>query len=431
MKRKRSRPRKWLWRLLILLLLGGGVGAYLLFSSGEKPVPVQSGEVAKGELSQIVSASGRVNPEVQVEISANISAEIRAIHVREGEEVAKGQTLVSLDSQRYQANSQQTDAGLKAARAQERQAEAQLALAQKNFERKKQLSTESHITKEALDAAETELTVARANLDTARFQVNQAQAGSRISGDELSKTTIVSPIAGVVTRLIKEEGEIALGSTFARDVIMEISDMTKIVATVDVDEADVVRVTIGDRATVEIDALPDTKFEGEVMEIAGSATVSQLGTQQETVSFEVKVLLKGDTSAIRPGLSATADIITETKDDVFQVKIQCLTMRDPDQEITASEDKSSAKEKDDTGPAIIGDLSKMKNVLFAIENERIKPVWIETGISSDTHIEITGEELAEGMQIVCGPFKTLNRQLQPGDLVEVKSESEIERLTKK
>lgn len=431
MKQKRSRRRKWVWRILILLLLGGGIGGYFYFTSGEKAIPVQSGEVTKGELSQVVSASGRVNPMLQVEISANISAEIRQLHVKEGDPVKKGQTLASLDSQRYLANNEQSDAGLKAARAQVQQSKAQLELAQKNFDRQQKLYEQNHVTKEALDAMETQLTVAQATLAAAQFQVNQAQAGSRISGDELSKTTVVSPMDGMVTRLVKDEGEIALGSTFARDVIMEISDLNKIVATVDVDEADVVRVKLGNKASIEIDALPDVKFEGEVIEIAGSATVSQLGTQEETVSFQVKVLLKGDTSKIRPGMSATADIVTDTKTDVFQVKIQCVTMRDPEQEAATIEEKPAPKGKDDAGAAIIGDLSKMKELVFAIEDNRIKPVWIETGISSEKNIEIRGEGLTEGMPVVCGPFKTLNRQLKPGDLIEVKSDSEIESLTEK
>lgn len=427
-KKTPRKHRKWLYLILALVVIAGIVGAVIVLT-GKDEIAVQSGKVTQGELTQLVSASGRVNPATKVEISANVSAEIRQIHVREGDRVQRGQMLVSLDSRRYQANNQQAQAAVQAARAQARLAEARLELAKKTLKRTRELFDKKLASTEVLDAAETEVAVLEAGAQAARDSARQAAAGSKVTSDELAKATIVSPMDGVVTRLNKEEGEIALGSTFARDVIMEISDPARIIATVDVDEADIVDIELGDRATVEIDALPDVKFAGQVVEIAGSASVSLLGTQEETVSFEVEVLLEGDTSKTRPGMSATADIVTEVKTSVFQVPIQCVTMRDPEALKKAAEEgepeaedatpAEEAPEAKDTGAAVIGDITKMKELLFAIVDGAAQPLWVETGISSDTQMEVTGEGLAADQEIICGPFKTLNRELKPGDLVTV------------
>jgi HlyD family secretion protein len=214
-----------------------------------------------------------------------------------------------------------------------------------------------------------------------------------------------------------------MGSQFTRDVIMVVSDPDRMVATVDVDEADIIEIKMGDRAKVSIDALPDKKFEGQVIEIAGSATTAGSSltsgiTQEETVSFAVKVLLEGDTGMIRPGMSATADIITDTKENVFQTPIQCVTMRDP--EILKKLQEKSAEKKPNAGEedTLEGDFTKMKELLFVVRNNRVMPLWITTGISSDTNIEVQGQGIAEGMEIVCGDFKTLNRTLRPNDLLE-------------
>ena len=419
MKKTNTRKRKIIW-LIVALIIAAIIGVVLYVTSGEKAIKVQSDKVTKGELSQVVSASGHVNPAIKVEISANISGEIQKIHVREGDAVAKGQILVELDNRRYLATNEQSSAALKASKAQLRLSEAQLEMAEKTFQRQEELLSKKLTTKEAFDNAKTQLDVARASRDATRDAIRQAEAGLNLSADELGKTTIRSPMEGVVTRLQKEEGEIAIGSTLTRDVIMVIADPGQMVAEVEVDEADIVNVRLNNAAKVEVDALPGQKFDGKVIEIAGAATVNELAaqTQQDTtVTFAVKVLLEGDISKIRPGMSATADIITETKQDVFQVPIQCLTMRDP---ATLDKQTEPAKSKpgEDAG-AVLGDITKMKEVLFAIVDHRVKPVWVETGISSDTHYEISGEGLTENMEVVSGPFKTLNRELKPGDLVEV------------
>lgn len=441
-KAKKRFYQKWWFRIFVVAVIA--LTAFIVYSEMQEPkVMVQVGKVTKGELTQIVSASGRVNPAVEVEISANIAGEITKINTREGEQVQKGQVLITLDNQRYAASHDQAQSLLELAKADLERAKAQHDLAASSFARSKQLHQQKLISQEALEISETELKVAKTQSDAARDNIRKARAGMKISGNELSKTIIRSPIDGVVTSLRKEEGEIAIGSTFTRDVIMVVSDPNHFVATVDVDEADIVDIEIGDDATVELDALPDTKFQAKVIEIAGSATISSQGLQEETVSFQVKVLLEGDTSHIRPGMSATADIITEQKQDVLQVPIQCITMRDPqlltkqmnkDQtpaaddpaatEQTPTAETESPADENDSNIAVGGSISRLKELLFAIQDNRSVPVWITTGISSETNIEVEGEKVAEGLQIVCGSFKTLNRTIKPGDLLETEPEEQ-------
>jgi len=413
---KKKFYKRWWFIVLVIIMLA--IVALIVYSAvTEKKTPVQVGKITRGELQQIVSASGNVNPAVKVEISANIAGEITRLHIREGERVEKGQILVELDNYRYAANKDQSLAGLRAAEANSRLAKAQYEMQQRTFKRTQELRKKSLVSEEAVETAQTQLKVAKASQDAAIDAVRQARAVLRLSRDELKKTIIRSPMDGVVTDLRKEEGEIAIGSTFTRDVIMVVSDPSRIVATVEVDEADIIEVGLGDRATVEIDALPDQKFDGEVIEIAGSAKVNSLGTQEESVSFEVKVLLSGDTSLVRPGMSATADIVTETREAVLQVPIQCVTMRDPAIIEQMTQDESAEKKP---MPVIgQGDFTKLKELLFAVENDRATPIWVTTGISSDTNIEIEGEGVAEDMTIICGSFKTLNREIKPNDLVVV------------
>ncbi len=419
--RKAFYKRIWFWLLVVVVVVVAAVSVY--YSLQETKVKVQIGKVTRGELVQVVSASGNVDPAVKVEISANIAGEITKIYVREGERVTKGQILVSLDNKQYAASRDQAEAALLAARANARLAEAQLEQAKRTADRQLKLLDKHLTSQELVDGAQTQVRVAQANVDAAREAVRQAAANRNQTSDVLSKTTIRSPMDGLVTKLNKEAGEIAMGSQFTRDVIMIISDPQRMVATVDVDEADIVGVKMGDRAKVTVDALPNTEFAGQVIEIAGSATENAMAAttnQEETVSFEVKVLLEGDTGQIRPGMTATADIITETRANVLQTPIQCVTMRDPETLKRQSvEKKTSPKGPDGEGEDVLeGDFSKMKELLFVVKNERAVPLWVTTGISSDTHIEVSGEGLQENMEVVCGDFKTLNRQLRPNDLLE-------------
>lgn len=373
-------------------------------------IQVQADKVQRGDITQVVSASGKIQPETEVSISANISAEIIGLYVKEGESVRKGQLLVELDSTKYRA-------AVDRARSTKKSAEATLKKAQNDYERAKDLFKQSLTSSAQLEDAE-------ANLKLAESQVDQASASLDQAEDDLVKTKLYSPLKGTVTLLNKEIGEIALGSMFQADVIMVVSDLTRMEVLAEVDENDVVLVTEGDTTDIEVDAIPDTTFRGIVSERAYTATTRGRGTQEEVTNFEVKITILDDVEEIRPGMSATVDIRTENRYDVLQIPIQCVTVRSP-KEVTASEnseEKESPKKEDDTKEsetkAEKPGSEELIEVVFIIEDGKAKVVPVKTGIANDTHVEILSG-LEEDQQVVTGSYRILSKTLKNGDLVKV------------
>ncbi|RMD91970.1 MAG: efflux RND transporter periplasmic adaptor subunit, partial [Calditrichaeota bacterium] len=277
-------------------------------------IEVQTDKVRRGNVTQIVSGTGKIQPEKEVKISAFVSAEIKKIHVKEGDQVKKGQLLVELDRKRYEAALDRAKSDLKAAMANLKKAKSEL-------ERSRELYAQNLLSKAELEGIE-------ANYELAESQVDQAKANVKQVEDDLSKTRLISPIDGTVTKLNKEEGEIALGSQFQADVIMTVADLTKMEMVAEIDENDVVLVSLGDSAEIEVDALPDEVFHGVVSEIAHTATTRGRGTQEEVTNFEVKIAILDNVEKLRPGMSATVEIKTETHENVLYVPIQAITMRE-------------------------------------------------------------------------------------------------------
>ncbi len=387
---------------------------------------VQVTKVKRGDITQVVSGSGRIEPETEVKISANVSAEIKKIHVDEGDTVRQGQILVELARDRYEAAINQAESNLKAAKANLAKAVSQLRRTEDLY--KKGLSSE------------VELESARAAKIQAESAVAQAEAALEQAKDDLARTILKAPIDGVVTKINKEEGEIALGSMFQADVIMTVADLSRMQMVAEIDENDVVLVHIGDTARVDIDAIPDTTFLGTVSEIAHTATTRGFGTQEQVTNFEVKISLFGHPQKVLPGMSASVDIETETHRGVLYVPIQSVTARSKSEleeaerrlrqrrrpkqrrgkerptEYTNGESENLASARD-------SDLGRKKEemveVVFVVEDGRVRAARVKTGISSDTDIEIV-DGLREGEEVVTGPYRTLSRLLKPGSRVKVK-----------
>ncbi|MBO8130185.1 MAG: efflux RND transporter periplasmic adaptor subunit [Candidatus Marinimicrobia bacterium] len=366
-----------------------------------KTIPVQTGKVERGNIVQKVNASGLIEPVTEVKISANISAKIMKITVEEGDRVKKGQLLVELDSAQYKAAYDKALSNLESAKASKRKVDSDLkrikALYEKNL------------------ASESELEAAIAQAELAKSQVIQAEAMVKQAADDLSKTKISSPITGTVTDIRKEEGEIALGSVFQADVILVVSDLSQMKAKVEVDETDVVNITEGDSAIVEIDAIPDKKFRGIVAEVAHSATIKNPGTMEQIANFEVEISLLDIDPKMRPGMSVTADIITDRRDSTIVVPIQCVTFRENQNTKIPLKIKSPQeivfviKQPDE-----LPDTSRYRKYKTPVAIAR--PVKL--GISSDTHFEIL-EGLEEGEQIVTGSFKAISKDLYDGAPVKI------------
>lgn len=397
-----SKKKKIVIGLVVLVVIAVGVVFNLKKSRGAS-MEVSVVDVEKGNLTKTVSGSGYVQPEVDVQISARISAEIIAIHVEEGDRVEKGQLLVDLDRQRYEALAERAESGVMSAKASLKKAEADYARANGLF--KQDLNSQAE-----LDAAEAEMMLAQS-------QVMQAEASLREARDNLDKTRLNAPISGVVTKLNKEEGEIAVGSEFQADPIMTVSDLSKMEVLSEIDENDVVLISLNDETKIEVDAIPDTTFEGRVSEIAHEATTRGRGTQEQVTNFEVKIAVTSQVEKLRPGMSCTVDISTETHNDVLIIPIQCVTMRE------IKNDSTDQSENDSTKVKVKNDRKKEKDdrheVVFVVENGLAKMVQVETGISDETNIEIVSG-LEEGLKVVSGSYKAISRELKEGTKVKIK-----------
>lgn len=360
-----------------------------LTRSSQPAVKVQAEEVKRKAISSKVTASGRIQPETMVKISANIPARIISLPVKEGQGVEKGQLLVLLDKTRYVANVERARSSLNSAISNLKKVEGDYKRAKKLYG--KELTSES------------EMELLKAQYAAAKSGVEQGRASLKEAEDDLSRCTITSPISGLITKLNKEEGEMVLGAQFQEDVIMVVADLTRIEAQVDVDETDVVDVKPGQEAEIEVDALPDTVLHGQVKEISNTATTTGYGTQEEVTNFRVKITLFDPHPSLRPGMSATVDIITAHHPDSLSVPIQAVVMRPPLKE----EDDSLSSDKK----------AKPVEVVFVVEDEVAHQRQVKTGISSETDMEIL-DGLKEGDKVVTGGYRTL-RDLKDGDKVKI------------
>lgn len=416
-------------RLIIGLAIGLVVVIIIVLNlvrSSEKAVKVQAEEVQRGEITSTVSAAGKIQPETEVDISANVSGKILQLGVKEGDRVEEGQFLVQLDRNRYQALVDQAQAQLISA-------EASLVEAEAEYRRVKELY-DANLTSEAgLEAARAQRDVNQANYSAAKAYLEKMR-------DDLSKTTILSPMAGTVSQLNSEVGEVVLGTEqFSGTVIMTIADLSRMEVETDVDETDIVDVQIGQSAKIEVDALPDTVLQGKVTEIANTALTIGRGTQEEVTNFKVKVAIQDDISSLRPGMSATVDIETAAHEDVLYLPIQCVVMRSPKSEDERQEkgEKAEPEESEeateeaapDTGEAAKPDLEgkraqgekELIEVVFVVEDGVAKMVPVKSGISSEKDTEIVSG-LEGGETVVSGSYRAL-RDLRDGQKVKIEEPS--------
>ncbi len=361
----------------------------------EKGKEVTAEKITFGTVQQKVTGSGQIKPAVEVKVSAQVAGKIVKLTVKEGDRVRKGMLLVALDPTQYLAAVDRNKSSLMAAKANEKKAHSDLVRSQELFK------------KNLISQAEYEAT--QASSEAAISNRMQAEAALKEAEDALAKTRLYATMDGVVTRLNKEIGEMAIGAQFQEDVIMVVSDLSVMEAVVEIDENDVVNVHIGDSARVELDAFADTSFAGQVTEIANSAITKGLGTQEQVTNFEVTVTLEQPDTRFRPGMSTTVDILTKKLEHVLRLPIQAVTVRSPE---ALKKGKKTTAETESSDP-------KMKEVVFVIENGHAQAKPVKLGISDDTHYAVLSG-LNDGDQVITGPFQLLNKTLHNGDLVTVK-----------
>ena len=383
--------------LAVLVFLG---------SRRETIVNVQTEKVQRRTITQIVSATGKIQPEIQVKINAEVSGEIIALPVREGQRVAKGQMLVRIKPDALQAQYESALANVE-------MTNANLSRSEAEYKRSQDLYSKKLIS-------DSDMEIAKANYLSAKAQYDQANASSKQAKDSYSKTTIYSPMAGVVSQLISELGERVSGSSFTQGTqIMTIADLSSMEARVDVGENDVVMVQKGDTARIEVDSYQDRKFVGVVTQIANTAKSTGTGTQDAVTNFEVRIRVSTPEGIqFRPGMSMSADIETETRLNVLTVPIQSVTVRTPKKEMKDEPKEGEAQLT--TGKKKEED--KLEEVVFIVKDGAVKTVSVKRGISNDTYVEVKANDL-EGKDVVSGPFKAINRDLEVDVKVKVDNKS--------
>ncbi|MFZ5518662.1 MAG: efflux RND transporter periplasmic adaptor subunit [Candidatus Zhuqueibacterota bacterium] len=391
--------------------------------NGDSNIPVQTEKVKRQKIVETVTATGRIQPKTQVKISADVAAKITKLPVVEGEWVEQGKLLVQLDRERFLASVESAEANLKAAESNASLARENMFKAEKDFNRTKELFDRSLESQASLDQTYATDKAEKARYNSSLQQVEQARAVLKQARDDLSKTTIYAPMTGTISKLNKEVGEIALGSQFQEDVIMIISNLAGMEALVNVDENDIVSMSIGDSALIEVDALPNEVFKGTVSEIASSATITGSGTTDQKTEFEVKISIIDPGKKLRPGMTASSDVITETRALALAVPIQCVTVRTPDQLRKKAEPPKGETAIADTAKTspYTPDKDGFVSIVFVVDKGKTNAVQVKTGIQSDTHIEII-EGLAEGDEVVTGSYRAISQTLQPESAVTVQNE---------
>jgi len=409
-----------------------GVVAGSVIRDRRSKVTVQTQKVGHQDLVSMVSASGEVKPKKFVNISANVSGRITNLYVQEGDAVRRGQVLARIDSARFEAGERQSEAALQAARADLQRADADLENSRLAFERARRMRDEKLIAEQAFDQADAEMKMKAAAVESQKRRIAQQAAMLETNRDDLEKTTIVAPMTGVVTSLVKEEGESVIGAqSFSPTVLMTVADLSVMEVEILVDETDIRNVRLGQEAEVRVDALEGMKIKGDVTEIGSSAiprgTSAAAATGQSTAStanqakdFKVVVTLEDPPATLRSGLNATADIVTDRKSHALSVPIQAVVVRQLDKEGKVIEAGTvQAAEGEPTGPVEKGE---EKDGVFVVNAGQAYFRPVKTGIMGETEIEILSG-LKEGDEIVVGSYKTL-RTLKHEAKIKVEEKKE-------
>ncbi len=403
---------------LVLLAGAGGTAAYVLLQRQPEATPVQAAKAERLEIVQTVTATGKIQPETRVKISADVSAKITQLAVKEGDWVEKGELLLELDRERYVAAVERAEASLRSSQSNVRLCDENRQKAEKDHRRIRELFEQNLEPQSSLDAVYAAYQVATATHQSALDQVEQLRATLKQSRDDLAKTRIYAPMAGTVSELNKEAGEIALGSQFQEDVILVVSNLEGMEALVDVDENDIVSIRLGQSARIEIDALPDKVFHGKVTEIANSAKTQGGGTSEQKTEFEVKIAITDASDQLRPGMTATSDVITEVRDSALAVPIQSVAVRTPE-ELEREGEKGKAGEAGAVAaPAYVPDDDGYVEIVFVVAGGATEARQVTTGIQSESHIEIV-EGLTAGDEIVTGSYRAISKDLRNGSPVIV------------
>ena len=398
--------------LLIFAVIGKKAGWF------GKAVTVKAAveNAEKRMITETITANGKIQPEKEVKITPDVSGEIVELTVREGDAVTKGQLLLRIKPDIYISQRDRSIAAISSARARLAQAQAQFTQSELSFKRTKQLYEEQTISRSEYEQAEASYNVAKAEVDAARFSVVSSEASLKEANENLVKTSIYAPMTGTVSMLLVELGERVAGTNLmAGTEILRIADLSRMEAQVEVNENDIVRVSLGDTALIEVDAYLDEKFKGIVTEIANSAKTTGVSADQVT-NFDVKIFILPESyqkmavqgiNPFRPGMSATVDIETETRNNILTVPIQAVTTR-----MDTSEVNIKAAKED------------IRTLLFITDGEYALARDVKTGIQDNNYIEIISG-ISDSARVISAPFSAISKKLSDSSLVEIVKKEDL------
>ena len=426
-KQRARRRRQIIWGLVGLFVLWLIVSIAL--SKREKPIPVTTEKAVRKTILQTVSATGKIQPETEVKISPEVAGEIIELPVEDGMNLKKGDLLVKIRPDSYKALLEQQEAGISSAKATNLQQKATMLKCAQDLKRAEDMYNKKTISIQEYNAAQAAADVAKNTYESSLHEIERAEAGSSQARDQLSKTTVYSPIDGTVTVLNSKLGErIVATGQFAGTEVMRVADLNHMEARVDVNENDVVNVKVGDKANVKIDAYGDRKFHGTVYQIANTGTTTGSGTQEEVTNFQVKVRIEDHDVPLKPGLSCTADIETNMVKDAVAVPMQAVTIRTGEsnlspEEIEKRKLKATARDKGDNNADYVNEKQekaaqkeereKLSKVVFLKKGGKAQSVKVTTGISDDTYMEIKSG-VQPGDEVISGSYSAISRKLKDG-----------------
>jgi HlyD family secretion protein len=414
---KTNKILKILVPAVVLLIIFAVIGKKAGWFGKATTVKVAVEKAEKRTIVETITANGKIQPEKEVKITPDVSGEIVELTVKEGDRVEKGQLLLRIKPDVYISQRDRSIAAISSARARHAQAEAQFLQAELSFKRTKQLYDEQTISKSEYEQAEASYTVAKAEVEAAKFSVVSTEASLKEANEQLVKTSIYAPMTGTISMLLVELGERVAGTgMMAGTEMLRVADLSRMEARVEVNENDIPRVKMGDTATIEVDAYVDYKFRGIVTEIASSAKTTGVSADQVT-NFDVKILVlpesykdlaeRGSEHPLRPGMSATVDIQTETKSGIIAVPIQSVTTRTDTTKIV-----QKVSDED------------IRTLVFITDGERALAKDVKTGIQDNSYIEVLSG-VSEDDQVISAPFSAISKKLSDSTLVEIVKKNDL------
>jgi HlyD family secretion protein len=414
---KDNKMLKVLIPIVVVLLVFAIIGKKQGWFGKAATVKVAVENIEKRLIIETITANGKIQPEKEVKISPEVSGEIVELTVKEGDYVEKGKLLIRIKPDTYISQRDRSMAAISSSRARLAQSEAQFKQAELSYNRSKQLYQEQTVSKSDFESVEAQYTVAKSEVDAAKFSVISAEASLKEANEQLLKTSIYAPMSGTISMLLVEVGERVVGANLMTGTdLLHVADLSKMEAQVQVNENDIVKVKLGDTALIEVDAYLDQKFKGVVSEIANSAKTTGVSADQVT-NFDVKISVLpdsyknlvslGDKNPFRPGMSASVDIQTTSKENIISVPIQSVTTR-----------------TDTTETAIKLSDKDIRTLVFVTDGTYALAKDVKTGIQDNNYIEILSG-VSVGEKVISAPFSAISKKLQDSTLVEIVKKDDL------